>query len=71
MAEPDAVALSKRVKQGHMDLAVIVDVVELVQLSLSAKLVVERYRLISNNGADLQENIYKKTQFEAIIYQFN
>jgi len=68
MPEPDAVALSKRVEQGYMYLAVVVDVVELVQLSLSAKLVVERYRLISNTGADLQEITYKKTQFEATYY---
>jgi len=68
VVELDAVALSKRVEQGHMDLAVVAYVVELVQLSLSAKLVVERYRLISNTGVDLQENIYKKTQFEATYY---
>jgi len=54
-----------------MDLAVVMDVVELVQLSLSAKLVVEGYRLISSTWADLQKNVYKKNQFEATYYISN
>jgi len=73
VVEPDAVALNKRVEQGHMDLAVVIDVVELVQLSLSVKLVVEGYRLISNTWADLQKMFIRKPNLKLhiIIYLIN